>query len=277
MAGLSMGGYGALKWALRQPERFAAAASLSGALDLAGLRTQRVRPEDPRLFDRVFGDRAAAGGPDDLHWLLEPGGPGDAAAPLPLLRHRGPADRRQPGLRRPRPDRRHRRDDRLRPGRARLGLLGRHDPGRAGLAAPRLGPRWTGLAKLVDGGHPVAVGLAPELERLEDGESGGVDRRRVRADLQRSEVPSPIEQCRNGAPADASAPRGPDQPDAGLQRPRVRGCASVAPRRRRPRAPRPPRWPRRAARRGRAAGPGGTGGATRCARVPSGPRAVAVG
>ena len=35
VAGLSMGGYGALKWALRQPERFAAAASLSGALDLA--------------------------------------------------------------------------------------------------------------------------------------------------------------------------------------------------------------------------------------------------
>ena len=32
VAGLSMGGYGAMKWALRQPDRFAAAASLSGAL-----------------------------------------------------------------------------------------------------------------------------------------------------------------------------------------------------------------------------------------------------
>ncbi|WP_029291789.1 alpha/beta hydrolase family protein, partial [Cellulomonas sp. HZM] len=36
VAGLSMGGYGALRWALRRPERFAAAASLSGALDVAG-------------------------------------------------------------------------------------------------------------------------------------------------------------------------------------------------------------------------------------------------
>ncbi|GMA60977.1 hypothetical protein GCM10025859_14170 [Alicyclobacillus fastidiosus] len=30
VAGLSMGGYGALKWALRKPEQFVAAASLSG-------------------------------------------------------------------------------------------------------------------------------------------------------------------------------------------------------------------------------------------------------
>jgi putative tributyrin esterase len=71
VAGLSMGGYGALKWALRQPDRFAAAASLSGAVNVAGLRTQRVRPEDPRMFDRVFGDRAVADGPDDLLWLLD--------------------------------------------------------------------------------------------------------------------------------------------------------------------------------------------------------------
>jgi S-formylglutathione hydrolase FrmB len=34
-AGLSMGGYGALRLALSRPDRFAAAASLSGALDLA--------------------------------------------------------------------------------------------------------------------------------------------------------------------------------------------------------------------------------------------------
>jgi putative tributyrin esterase len=70
VAGLSMGGYGAFKWALRQPERFAAAASLSGALNVAGLRTGRVRPEDPRLSERVFGDREVTGGPDDLRWLL---------------------------------------------------------------------------------------------------------------------------------------------------------------------------------------------------------------
>src|SRR4051794_17141614 len=78
VAGLSMGGYGALKWALHQPQRFAAAASLSGAVDVAGLRTSRERPEDPRLFDRVFGDRPLAGGPDDLFALL------DAADPATL-------------------------------------------------------------------------------------------------------------------------------------------------------------------------------------------------
>jgi putative tributyrin esterase len=70
VAGLSMGGYGALKWALRQPERFAAAASLSGALDAAGLRSRRVRPEDPRLFDRVWGGAGPAGTDDDLLALL---------------------------------------------------------------------------------------------------------------------------------------------------------------------------------------------------------------
>jgi putative tributyrin esterase len=70
VAGLSMGGYGALKWALRHPDRVAAAASLSGALDVAGLRSRRTRPEDPRLFDRCFGDREIAGTPDDLLALV---------------------------------------------------------------------------------------------------------------------------------------------------------------------------------------------------------------
>jgi putative tributyrin esterase len=66
VAGLSMGGYGALKWALRHPERFAAAASLSGALDIAGIRTGRTRPEDPKLVERIWGNQTVAGGPDDL-------------------------------------------------------------------------------------------------------------------------------------------------------------------------------------------------------------------
>lgn len=41
VAGLSMGGYGAFLLALTQPERFAAAASLSGALDVAGISQER--------------------------------------------------------------------------------------------------------------------------------------------------------------------------------------------------------------------------------------------
>ena len=71
VAGLSMGGYGAFKLALRQPERFAAAACLSGAVDLTGLRTGRTREEDPRMFERIFGDQTMAGGPDDLLHLLD--------------------------------------------------------------------------------------------------------------------------------------------------------------------------------------------------------------
>ncbi|MCU1617300.1 MAG: esterase [Frankiales bacterium] len=81
VAGLSMGGYGALKWALRQPERFAAAASLSGALHVAGPRSARLRPEDPRLFERCFGDREVAGSPDDLLALVHGADP----ARLPSL------------------------------------------------------------------------------------------------------------------------------------------------------------------------------------------------
>jgi S-formylglutathione hydrolase FrmB len=81
VAGLSMGGYGAVAWALRQPDRFAAAATLSGAVDVAGLRTSRERPEDPRLFDRVFGDSSLAGGPHDLFGLLADADP----AALPSL------------------------------------------------------------------------------------------------------------------------------------------------------------------------------------------------
>jgi putative tributyrin esterase len=78
VAGLSMGGYGAFRWALGQPERFAAAASLSGALDVAARRSPR--PEDPRLFERVFGDEDVVGGPHDLHALLRGAEPADLPA-----------------------------------------------------------------------------------------------------------------------------------------------------------------------------------------------------
>jgi putative tributyrin esterase len=63
VAGLSMGGYGALKWALRYPQRFAAAASLSGALDV-----DRLLPQRPEIFQRVFDGRLTPD--DDLFALL---------------------------------------------------------------------------------------------------------------------------------------------------------------------------------------------------------------
>ena len=80
VAGLSMGGYGALKWALRQPERFAAAASLSGALHLERLRAGPARPEDPQLFTRVFGDQQVSETPDDLWWLIGQADPANLPA-----------------------------------------------------------------------------------------------------------------------------------------------------------------------------------------------------
>lgn len=54
VAGLSMGGYGAFKLALSHPDRYAAAASLSGALDIA----RSIPPEDPvhADFALIFGD-----------------------------------------------------------------------------------------------------------------------------------------------------------------------------------------------------------------------------
>ncbi len=66
VAGLSMGGYGALKLALRFPERYAAAASLSGALDFAGIGAFMG---DEAL--ELFGDRPAAGTDNDLFALAE--------------------------------------------------------------------------------------------------------------------------------------------------------------------------------------------------------------
>jgi putative tributyrin esterase len=65
VAGLSMGGYGALKLALTLPERFAAAASLSGVTDVAEWRGDRS--ED---FDLIFGpDGPQRGSVHDLFQL----------------------------------------------------------------------------------------------------------------------------------------------------------------------------------------------------------------
>lgn len=62
VAGLSMGGYGAFKLALNQPPRFAAAASLSGALDLNGTWASTERREILRLIS----DRSPKGTRNDL-------------------------------------------------------------------------------------------------------------------------------------------------------------------------------------------------------------------
>ncbi|KIL42740.1 putative esterase [Jeotgalibacillus alimentarius] len=74
-AGLSMGGYGAFKLALRKPEKFAAAASLSGALDMAD------RVQKDRKYDNAFGDHAdLTGTENDLLHLVK-----TASGDLPRL------------------------------------------------------------------------------------------------------------------------------------------------------------------------------------------------
>lgn len=66
VAGLSMGGYGAFKLALRHPERFTAAASLSGALDMANVHDPVLEPE----LRLIFGDLdTIAGSDNDLFHL----------------------------------------------------------------------------------------------------------------------------------------------------------------------------------------------------------------
>jgi putative tributyrin esterase len=76
VAGLSMGGYGALKWAFHEPSRFAAVASMSGILDVAALAEL---PERQALFHRVF--EGAPAGRDDLFSLL---GESDVGALPPM-------------------------------------------------------------------------------------------------------------------------------------------------------------------------------------------------
>jgi S-formylglutathione hydrolase FrmB len=65
VAGLSMGGYGALKHAFTHPERYAAAASLSGVADIHALAGSLERTD---LVTRVFDGRFGSG--DDLFELL---------------------------------------------------------------------------------------------------------------------------------------------------------------------------------------------------------------
>jgi putative tributyrin esterase len=68
VAGLSMGGYGAMKLALSFPDRFAAAASLSGAVDVARLSTENVFEDISNIFSEPS---ALPGSRDDLFALAQ--------------------------------------------------------------------------------------------------------------------------------------------------------------------------------------------------------------
>ncbi|WP_152395012.1 alpha/beta hydrolase [Paenibacillus guangzhouensis] len=83
VAGLSMGGYGAFKLALNHPDRFAAAASLSGAMDVTDPIYLQLMPE---VFQLAFGDQATVAGTanDLLHLVSALGSTADSTA-KPLL------------------------------------------------------------------------------------------------------------------------------------------------------------------------------------------------
>ena len=68
VAGLSMGGYGALRLALTHPDRYAAAASLSGAVDVRKLIEE---PDRAALKAQVFGGAVAP--EEDLFHLVQAG------------------------------------------------------------------------------------------------------------------------------------------------------------------------------------------------------------
>ncbi len=82
VAGLSMGGYGAMKVALTNPERFLGAASFSGVLDVVKLYDRREI--NRKEYENVFGDPAKVKGSlNDIEFLAR-----RAAAsgkPLPSL------------------------------------------------------------------------------------------------------------------------------------------------------------------------------------------------
>ena len=66
VAGLSMGGYGAMKLALNFPERFAAAASFSGAVDIVTMAGRKSGD-----WKRIFGRKKVEGTDCDLFHLME--------------------------------------------------------------------------------------------------------------------------------------------------------------------------------------------------------------
>lgn len=71
VAGLSMGGYGAFKWALNRPDQISAAASLSGALDIVRIMKNSDLEGVIRL---AFGDENVSGTEHDLFSLIEKAG-----------------------------------------------------------------------------------------------------------------------------------------------------------------------------------------------------------
>jgi putative tributyrin esterase len=70
VAGLSMGGYGALKMGLSASDKFSTVASLSGALDISATCLENQHSEEKQFWRDIFGDALKVKGSDnDLLYL----------------------------------------------------------------------------------------------------------------------------------------------------------------------------------------------------------------
>jgi len=79
IAGLSMGGYGALKMALRRPGTFAVAGSFSGAFSATRPELAKMIPSEEERLRRIYGDDdSAARRQNDLYSLAAAVKPGSA-------------------------------------------------------------------------------------------------------------------------------------------------------------------------------------------------------
>lgn len=71
IAGMSMGGYGAMRIAFEQPERFSRVITLSGGLDLQGLReASRSVLKTPFRMEDIFGDAPEALAENELCYVI---------------------------------------------------------------------------------------------------------------------------------------------------------------------------------------------------------------
>ncbi len=72
IAGLSMGGYGAIKIALNYTDRFSAAASFSGVLGLTGkLDVEETFPDILDCLKTCFGEELVIPEKEDIYWLAD--------------------------------------------------------------------------------------------------------------------------------------------------------------------------------------------------------------
>lgn len=70
ITGLSMGGHGALYLSTRHPELFAAAGSMSGAVDMGGIRNRDTPEKINKLMEPVFGPEGASQEVYDSHAVI---------------------------------------------------------------------------------------------------------------------------------------------------------------------------------------------------------------